>query len=142
DAEANVLNLNLMNELASGTPGRLGDFIQKAITDYNQTAHFTPSAMYNLMGDPTLIYQGSPAPPPVPPTISALSQIANGNFTLTVSAQPNQTYALLAATNVTVPLAAWTVINTGTVPFGPFTLTDVGATNFAQRFYRLVSPAP
>jgi hypothetical protein len=137
DAEATELNLGLMSALASGTPGRLGDFVRQAMVSYNQAAHFTPTAMYNLLGDPTLRFRGSPAPAPLPPRISNLSPNGEGGMKLTLSAQPSQHYVLAATTNLALPGSAWTVVSAGTVPFGPFSLTDLAATNFAQRFYQL-----
>ena len=56
DSDVLTLNQNLMLELVSGTPGRLGDFIQQSMSSYNQSSHYTPSALYNLLGDPTLGY--------------------------------------------------------------------------------------
>ena len=139
DAEATELNLGLMSALAAGTPGRLGDFIRQAMVGYNQSAHFTPSAMYNLLGDPTLIFHGSPAPTSLPPLISGLSQNGDGSMSLALSAQPGQNYLLTATTNLSLPWSAWSVVSTGTVPFGPFNLSDPAATGFPQRFYRLAT---
>jgi hypothetical protein len=137
DAEATELNLGLMSALADGSPGRLGDFVRQAMVSYNQTAHFTPSALYNLLGDPTLLFRGSPAPAPLPPLISNLSPNDDGSMNLTLSAQPSQNYLLAATTNLTLPWSTWSVVCTGTVPFGPFILTDPAATNIPQRFYQL-----
>ena len=137
--EATELNLGLMEALVSGAPGRLGDFVRQAMTNYNQVTRWTPSGMYNILGDPALLYRAAPAPPPLPPLISALSLNGNGTLTLTLSAQPGYNYTLVAATNVAQPLASWPVLSTGTVPFGPFAFTDLTATDFAQRFYRLAT---
>jgi hypothetical protein len=139
DAEATQLNLGLMSTLAAGTPGRLGDFIRQAMVSYNQTAHFTPSAMYNLLGDPTLILHGSPAPAPLPPLISGLNQNGDGSVSLTLSAQPGQSYLLAATTNLSLPWSAWSVVSTGAVPFGPFNLSDPAAGNYSHRFYRFAT---
>ena len=137
DAEATELNLGLMSAVVSGNPGRLGDFVRQAMVSYNQTAHFTSSAMYNLLGDPTLVFRGSPPPPPLPPLISKLTQNSDGSLNLTLAAQPGQNYVLAAATNLALPWSAWSVVGTGTVPFGPFILTDLAALNFPQRFYQI-----
>jgi hypothetical protein len=142
DAEATSLNQGLMTALVSGTPGRLGDFVRRAMANYNQTPHFTPSAMYNLLGDPALLYRAATAPSLLPPQITSLNQNGNGTFALTFSAQSGQLYTLTATTNLALPPAAWPVISTGAVPFGPFVFTDLAATNFSQRFYRLVTQLP
>ena len=136
DNEASRLNEALAAALASGPPGRLGDFIRQALASYNEQASFTPSGMYNLMGDPALLYRGAALPTPAAPQLSALSRKADGTVAVTMTAQPGQTYRLLATTNPALPVATWFIVSTGTVPFGPFVLSDV-ATNQVQRFYRL-----
>ena len=50
-----------MTSLADGSTGRLGDFVRGAMADYNQTPHYTPSGMFNLMGDPALRLRTTPA---------------------------------------------------------------------------------
>jgi hypothetical protein len=137
DYEAVELNWALMTSLADGSTGRLGDHIRGAMVDYNQTAHFTPSAMFNLLGDPTLRLRSSPWPPPV---ISEVALASAQGCLLTVNATPGRTYALLATTNLDLPIASWSVVSTGTVPAGPLVLADPAATNSPQRFYRVLSP--
>jgi uncharacterized repeat protein (TIGR03806 family) len=62
---------------------------------------------------------------------------SNGVFQLQLSATPNQNYVLQGSTN----LIQWTSISTSTPPATPFYLTDPNATNFPNRFYRvLVQP--
>ena len=122
DYEALDLNTSLMISLADGSTGRLGDFVRGAMEDFNQTPHFTPSGMFNLMGDPALrlcFTQGS---------------------LLTLSATPAKNFTLLATTNLLMPVATWSVVGSGTAPVGPFVVSDPAATNFPQRFYRVRSP--
>lgn len=107
------------------------------MVNYNQTPHFTPSGRFNLLGDPTLRLRSTPRPPPV---ISEVTLTSSQGCLLTLSATPGQNYALLATTNLWLPLAAWSVVSTGTVPVGPFVLADPAATNSPQRFYRVRSP--
>ena len=83
------------------------------------------------------MYRGADAS--IHPVISGLSQMPDGNFVLTLTAQPAQNYTLLASTNINLPSAQWPVISTGQVPVGPFMLTDLAATNFPSRFYRLIT---
>ncbi|MEI6077760.1 MAG: C25 family cysteine peptidase [Verrucomicrobiota bacterium] len=134
--DASRLDQALAGALASGTPGRVGDFIRQALTSYNQQTGFTVSGMFNLMGDPALLYRGAALPAPVAPQVSALAKNNDGTMAVTLTAQPGQTYILAATTNLALPFAAWPVVSTGTVPFGPFVLNDL-ATNQPQRFYRL-----
>lgn len=59
----------------------------------------------------------------------------SGSSTLT-----NWTYRILATTNVADALLSWTQIGSGTFTGGVFSFTDVNATNYPQRFYRVVAP--
>ena len=59
DSDALLLNLFLITNLVSGVPGRLGDYVQRAMVSYNQSVEvkpsiITPFGMYNILGDPTL----------------------------------------------------------------------------------------
>jgi hypothetical protein len=137
DFEAVELNSSLMTSLANGSTGRLGDFIRGAMADYNQTSHTTPSGMFNLMGDPALRLCFTPPPPPV---ISGVTFTSTQGSLLTLSVTPAKNYTLLATTNLQAPVAAWSVVSTGTAPVGPFVVPDPAATNFPYRYYRARSP--
>ena len=56
-----------------------------------------------------------------------------------MQAQPGYSYQVLAATNLNQPLLQWSVVATGTVPFGPFECVGPAPTNALRRFYRLVT---
>jgi formylglycine-generating enzyme required for sulfatase activity/N-acetylneuraminic acid mutarotase len=74
-------------------------------------------------------------------TLSNPSKPPGGAFQLAFTSNPNGTNTVLTTTNVTLPLANWTVL--GVVPeFSPglFLFTDTQATNNTRRFYRLRSP--
>jgi hypothetical protein len=137
DYEALDLNTSLMISLADGSTGRLGDFVRGAMEDFNQTPHFTPSGMFNLMGDPALRLCFTPLPPPA---ISAVTFTSTQGSLLTLSATPAKNFTLLATTNLLMPVATWSVVGSGTAPVGPFVVSDPAATNFPQRFYRVRSP--
>jgi hypothetical protein len=137
DYEAVELNWSLMTSLSDGSTGRLGDFVRSAMADYNQTPHYTPSGMFNLMGDPALRLRSTPLPPPV---ISAVTFTSTQGSLLTLIATPAKNYTLLATTSLLAPISAWSVVCTGTAPVGPFVVPDPTATNFPLRFYRLRSP--
>jgi hypothetical protein len=76
-----------------------------------------------------------------PPAISTAQVSTEGGFRLAGLGSAMQRYQLLAATNLTPPVVwsvvAYTVADTN----GLFELTDLEATNFTQRFYR-VQTAP
>jgi hypothetical protein len=137
DYEAVDLNSSLMTSLSDGSTGRLGDFVRGAMVDYNQTPYFTPSGMFNLMGDPALRLRSTPLPPPV---ISAVTFTSTQGSLLTLIATPTKNYTLLATTNLLTPIAAWSVVSTGMAPVGPFVVPDPVATNFQYRFYRARTP--
>ncbi|HWX19010.1 MAG TPA: hypothetical protein VN578_03785 [Candidatus Binatia bacterium] len=78
--------------------------------------------------------------PPVMPFFTAMSVGANGRFSLGGTGAVNQVYWLLASSNL-VPPIAWTSIATNTADTnGAFTFSDLNATNFSRRFYRLRAP--
>ena len=52
----------------------------------------------------------------------------------------SQTYSVLVTTNVTLPLASWSVLDSGTITASPFTVSDLTATNYLRRFYSVVTP--
>ena len=70
----------------------------------------------------------------LPPIFFTASAFSNGVFQLQLSATPNQTYVLQASTN----LAQWVSVSTNTASSTPLNLTDPNATDFSQRFYRVL----
>jgi hypothetical protein len=80
-----------------------------------------------------------PAPAPGFPI---QSPTVNGSgFSLSFSNVPGTHFTLVSATNPATPLTNWTVVGTLTeVSPGQFQITDGGATNRPQRFYRVRSP--
>jgi hypothetical protein len=137
--EYDILNLNspLMTSFADGSTGRLGDFVRRAMVDYNQTPRWTPCGMFNLMGDPALRLCSTPLPPPV---ISAVTFTSNQGSLITLSATPTKNYTLLATTDLLAPISSWSVVSTGAAPVGSFVVADPAATNFLQHFYRARTP--
>jgi hypothetical protein len=80
-------------------------------------------------------------PASLPVRLAACSRAANGVIQMTLTNIPGASLTVLAATNPALPLSAWAVL--GGVPeitAGQFQFADSGATNLAQRFYRLRSP--
>ena len=61
---------------------------------------------------------------------------SNGVFQMQLSGTPNQDYVLLASTN----LMQWIPVSTSTPSATPFNLTDPDATNYPNRFYRVLKP--
>jgi len=74
--------------------------------------------------------------PPVPPVLNSVT-MSNGQFQFAFSNISGQTFTVLAATNVTLPLSNWAVLGPTTEgPAGQFKFTDSQTTTNAQRFYR------
>jgi len=71
------------------------------------------------------------------PAIAAVS----GGWQLNFGAQNGQTYKVLAATNLTLPVNQWIILTNGTFGVsGTATFTDSSTANLPQRFYLIVSP--
>jgi hypothetical protein len=67
-------------------------------------------------------------------------RLPDGNVSLTINGTNGQGYSVLAGTNVALPLASWTILQSGTLPGTPVVFNDLASTNFAQRFYSISSP--
>ena len=77
------------------------------------------------------------------PTSIHLDNVArtNGTLQFTFSNTPDGIFNALATTNLSLPSSNWTVLsNIMETADGQFQFTDVQATNFSRRFYRVVSP--
>jgi autotransporter-associated beta strand protein len=75
-----------------------------------------------------------------PAIFSSVSELpGNGGLQLVLSGSNGHNYSLLATTNLLAPLTNWNVIATGTFGAGSVTNIDLGATNYPQRFYDILS---
>jgi Calcineurin-like phosphoesterase/Bacterial Ig domain/Purple acid Phosphatase, N-terminal domain len=76
----------------------------------------------------------------LPPVISSFGTLSNGSFSLGGIGAASQTYILLTASNLASPMA-WTPIATNAAGTnGAFSFSDLEATNYQQRFYRIRTP--
>jgi autotransporter-associated beta strand protein len=75
-------------------------------------------------------------------TTGSFSVLPGGNVSLTATGAIGATYKLWATTNLALaPVTnTWTLLQSGTVSANPFTLQDLTATNFPQRFYIFTAP--
>jgi len=73
---------------------------------------------------------------PVAPTFS-VPGISNGMFSMLVNGSMGPDYYLLSATNLTPPVV-WLPLQTNFFASPPFPFTDPGASNFDQKFYRVL----
>jgi hypothetical protein len=72
---------------------------------------------------------------PAAPALANLS-LSNGLFSMQVNGDAGPDYVLLTATNLTPPVN-WLPIQTNASATPPFSFSDIEATNFNQRFYRV-----
>ncbi len=74
-----------------------------------------------------------------PPIIQSVTTLSNGTVQVMASGVPNTSYLVQATTNMINP--SWATIGTATtVPNGLALFSDLQATNFPTRFYRLWLP--
>ena len=74
-------------------------------------------------------------------TLNRPTKAAKGALQFTFTNTPGAVFNVLASTNASTPLTNWTVLSNVTeTTDGHFSFTDTQATNFARRFYRVVSP--
>jgi hypothetical protein len=98
---------------------------------------YNPTPYGSLFADSPTAYITVTNPPP---SIGSLGLRGDGNFSLSGTAAPGQTCLLDTATNLAPPVNWVTVAATNTDSSGAFALSDLQATNFTLRFYRVRSP--
>ncbi|MGD0259217.1 MAG: hypothetical protein ABSD29_05255 [Verrucomicrobiota bacterium] len=72
------------------------------------------------------------------PQATNITLLPDGNFSLTGTGLVGSVWSLRASTNVLLPLP-WQNITNNTIPANPFTVNDLTATNYPQRFYYLTN---
>ena len=76
-----------------------------------------------------------------PPMFGNMTSLVDGNFRLSFSGPAGRDYELRATTNLALtPVTLWDLVASGTFSNGAVTFDDSNATNFPQRYYRLVVP--
>jgi hypothetical protein len=78
--------------------------------------------------------------PVVTPVVSSPVKLADKNISFSITGGIGQGYTVRAATNVAQPLTNWSVLQSGSLPSSPYTFTDLTATNYSQRYYRVSTP--
>jgi fibronectin-binding autotransporter adhesin len=97
----------------------------------------------NLESDGSItVLSVSGAQPPPNFAAGGIATLPTGNISLTATGAIGATYKLWATTNVALtPVeTTWTLLSSGTVTTSPFTLEDLAATNYVQRFYLFSAP--
>ncbi len=73
--------------------------------------------------------------------IANFTPVGDGNVQFGFTNLSGPSYRVLASTNVAAPLNTWSNLGAPTEsPSGVFTFTDLQATNYPQRFYRVTTP--
>ncbi len=74
-----------------------------------------------------------------PPSATGVGLLPDGNISLTATGAAGAAWSLHATDNLAAP-QPWPVIQTGIVTASPFTVHDLTATNYSERFYRFSAP--
>ena len=155
----NPFTIKIVSLTASNTPGPAGNFVNTSNYTWTiasasigipnfQTNLFTvdTSAFSNAFtGAFSLVQQSSNlvlqyVAPPTPLAFASGNLLGDGTFQLSFNGPSNQTYRIISTTNLSLPLANWTILATGDFSGGLLNFTDAAATNQLLQFYRLASP--
>ncbi len=80
-------------------------------------------------------------PTPTPPVLDQAVVLSDGSVQIGFTNVPGTAFSVLASTDPTQPLGAWSLLGAVTeLSAGQYQFTDSGATNFPARFYRVASP--
>jgi autotransporter-associated beta strand protein len=74
------------------------------------------------------------------PTLANAARLTDGNITFQINGALGQGYTVRGTTNSALPLANWTILQSGTITTTPYVFTDLNATNYPLRFYSVSSP--
>jgi autotransporter-associated beta strand protein len=128
---------NLAGDLA---PGDSFQLFQAASYFSSFAAFNLPPLNTGLFWDTTRLANGALAVVAVPPQITDVTRLSDGNFLFTGTGAAGLTYELRAATNLAPPIEWGVVTNAVADGNGISRFPDPGATNYPQRFYRVFSP--
>ena len=81
--------------------------------------------------------------PAGPGKLKNVAKLGNGSVSFTLTNYSDMSFTVLASTNVALPFSQWS--NLGTTVESPpgsgqYPFTDLHATNYSQRYYRVASP--
>jgi hypothetical protein len=79
---------------------------------------------------------------PQPPMLLTGQVLSDQTFQLLLNGPSNETYRVLASTNVSMAMSNWVALVTNTFPGVQTNYTDTAATNYGSRVYRVQAPAP
>jgi autotransporter-associated beta strand protein len=74
------------------------------------------------------------------PVLTYPSRLPDGNVSFAINGGLGQGFTVRASTNVSLPFSTWTILQSGTITTVPYIFSDLTATNYPVRFYRISSP--
>jgi len=96
------------------------------------------TAHIGLLGQTISVTQGAPTSAL---NLTSAQMLGNGVLQFAFTNNPNGSFTVLSATNLSLPLSNWAVVGIATNTFpGQFQFTSQPTTNDAQRYYRVRSP--
>ena len=142
NAVAGATNYSILYGIADGGPypsqtNSTGASVTVAGLNNGTTFYFVVTA--SDTNGPSAISAQVAATPYVTPAITSSGMLDDRNFGLSGTGGVGQAYVLVTATNLVWPVA-WTPIATNVATSGWFSFSDLQATNFTQRFYRVRTP--
>ena len=74
------------------------------------------------------------------PVLSGGVSLGGSGFQLTFSGPSGETYKVLSTTNLTTPLASWSLLTNGTFSTGSVIFLDPTTAGNPVKFYRITAP--
>ena len=114
--------------------------ITNGVVSFGFTANTGPArtAHISLLGQTISITQGLIG---TPPNLTGVQMLANGAIQFSFTNNPSASFTVLSTTNISLPLANWTVVGSATnISSDLFQFTSQPTTNDRQRYYRVRSP--
>jgi hypothetical protein len=114
--------------------------IANGVVRFGFTANPGPArtAHINLLGQTISITQGLIG---TPPNLTGVKTLGNGVIQFSFTNNPSASFTVLTATNISLPLAQWTVVGSATnISSNLFQFTSQPTTNSQQRYYTVHSP--
>jgi hypothetical protein len=76
----------------------------------------------------------------VSPLLTSPMRLNDGNISFGINGTVGQGYTVRGSTNIALPFTNWTILQSGSIPSVPYVFSDLTATNYTSRFYRISSP--
>ncbi len=124
--------------IATSSDGEQNFATNEFALDTSSFSNDFSGGVFSLTSDGNSLLIRYTPPALVAPTMSSYGPWSGSSFPLVFSGPSGQTFEVLTSTNVSLPMASWTPLTSGTFGASPIAYTDTAATNSA-RFYRVVA---